>query len=90
MWLKAEINLVKPKCILLLGAQPLFYVLGIKGITKMRGNWYNIPWNEDIKCMPTFHPSYVQRKQYMKEGPEIAEAFRTDIEDVAIRAGIRQ
>jgi DNA polymerase len=88
MWLKNEINLMKPRCILLLGAQPLNYVLGLKGITKMRGNWYNIPWNEDIQCMPTFHPSYVQRKKYMKEGLEIEEAFRDDIKTVAINAGI--
>ena len=33
-WLKTEIELLKPSCILLLGAQPLKYVLGLKVITK--------------------------------------------------------
>jgi DNA polymerase len=88
MWLKREIELTKPNCLLLLGAQPLLFILGLKGITKMRGNLYNLPWNEEIQCMPTFHPSYVQRKQYMKEGPTISEAFREDIRNVAIHSGV--
>ena len=83
-WLKEEIEMVKPECILLLGNQPLYYVLKLRGITKLRGEWkdYN-----GIPCMPTYHPSYIQRKMYMKDGPEIMENFRNDVKGVAVEVG---
>jgi len=87
-WLRREIELLKPSCLLLLGAQPLKYVLGKTGITKIRGDWYNTLWDSNVKCMPTFHPSYVLRKKYMKEGKEIEASFINDIKMVAVEAGI--
>lgn len=87
-WLKKEIELLKPSYMLLLGAQPLKYILNMSGITKVRGSWYNVPWDSNIQCMPTFHPSYVARKQYMKEGKDIQAYFEQDIKTVAEKAGI--
>lgn len=80
-WLLQEITLTKPKYVLLIGAIPLKYVLGQKGITKCRGQWFE-------NYMPTYHPSYVLRKMYMKEGKQILEHFENDIKEVAIKAGI--
>ena len=87
-WLKQEVLLTKPHYVILLGAQPLKYVLGLTGITKLRGNYYDLPFSEmSSKCMPTFHPSYVLRKQYMEGGKQIRQQFEDDIRGVAKLAG---
>ena len=88
-WLFNEIILLKPSYLLLLGNQPLKYVLGLTGITKQRGSWktFNID-TMNIECMPTLHPSYVLRKQYMSDGASISKNFRDDIKIVAKRAGL--
>ena len=83
-WLREEIELSKPKYILLIGATPLKFLLGLTGITKLRGKWVNY---KDIQCMPTYHPSYVLRKEHMEEGKQIKADFVSDIKEVAIRAG---
>jgi len=87
-WLKNEILLLQPDYMLLLGAQPLKYILNMSGITNLRGKWYDYTLNKVIKCMPTFHPSYVLRKQYMKEGKIIKRDFERDIKMVATQAGL--
>ncbi len=79
-WLNKEIEITKPKYILLIGATPTKFLLGQIGITKIRGKWFEY---NCIKCMPTYHPSYVLRKQYMEEGKEIRECFEKDVETVA-------
>lgn len=57
-YLKRQIELIKPKVIVTLGAVPLKYILGQTGVSRMRGKWmeYN-----GIKAMPTFHPAYLLR-----------------------------
>jgi DNA polymerase len=83
-WLIREIEIVKPKLILLVGSTPTKFLLRQIGITKLRGLWFEF---KNIPCMPIYHPSYVQRKMYMKEGPQIKSDFCADIESVAKRAG---
>lgn len=54
-----EIELVKPKLIVTLGATPLTCLLNIKeGITKTRGQFYDF---QGIPVMPTFHPAFLLR-----------------------------
>ena len=54
-----EIDVVKPKVIVTLGATPLFSLLRVKeGITKIRGNFYEY---NGIPVMPTFHPAFLLR-----------------------------
>jgi DNA polymerase len=54
-----EIEIVKPKLIVTLGATPLASLLNIKeGITKTRGQFYNF---HGIAVMPTFHPAFLLR-----------------------------
>jgi DNA polymerase len=83
-WLYPEIEITQPRIILLIGATPLKFLLAMTGITKLRGQWFEY---KGIPCMPTFHPSFVIRKQYMTEGPQISKDFNEDIKTVAIRAG---
>jgi DNA polymerase len=87
-WLKEEIELTNPHYILLIGATPLRYLIGLSGITKLRGQWLEYdPMNKKIPCMPTYHPSYVQRKEHMEDGKRIKEEFISDIKMVAEKAG---
>jgi uracil-DNA glycosylase len=54
-----EIDVIKPKVIVTLGATPLFSLLRVKeGITKIRGQFYTY---HDIPVMPTFHPAFLLR-----------------------------
>lgn len=85
-WLRIEIEITKPKYLLLIGATPMKFLLGKMGITSLRGKWYSY---NNIPCMPTYHPSYVLRKQYMDEGDDIREAFKMDISEVARKAGFK-
>jgi DNA polymerase len=62
-YLKAQIALLKPQVIVCLGGTATEGLLGLTGITKVRGNWHTF---EGIDVMPTFHPSYLLRKQSAK------------------------
>lgn len=57
-YLLRQIELLKPKAIVLLGATPLLYLFNLKGITKLRGKW--LDWN-GIPVMPTYHPAFLLR-----------------------------
>jgi len=64
-YLLAQIELIKPKVIVVLGATAMKALLDIQlGITKMRGNWYNF---RGIPIMPTFHPAYLLRNPAAKK-----------------------
>jgi uracil-DNA glycosylase len=62
-YLNRQIELIKPKVIILLGAVPLQFLLGLNGITRLHGQWkdYN-----GIKVMPTFHPAFLLRDPRQK------------------------
>ncbi len=63
-YLRRQIELVRPKVIVTLGATPLRELLGVAtGITRIRGQWQRYG---NIPVMPTFHPAYVLR-QYTQE-----------------------
>ena len=62
-YLRRQIELLRPKVIVTLGATPLRELLNIQtGITKMRGQWQRLDMLGGIPVMPTFHPAYVLRK----------------------------
>jgi DNA polymerase len=66
-YLDAQIDLIKPKIILLCGATSVKSILGIKEpISKIRGQWFNGPNESGI--MPIFHPSYLLRNPSVAEG----------------------
>lgn len=66
-YLDAQIELIKPKIILLCGATALKSFIKTKeGISKIRGQWFEGPFGS--KMMPIFHPSYLLRNHSVKEG----------------------
>ena len=69
-YLKAQIDIIKPKIILLCGNVAVQSILpNIGGITKIRGKWYE--GSEIVhgaKIMPIFHPSYLLRNDSREKG----------------------
>lgn len=64
-YLKRQIDIIKPKVIVSLGATATKYLLGDMklAITKIRGNFYNY---ENTLLLPTYHPSYLLRSYSVK------------------------
>lgn len=78
-WLYEEIKIFNPKLLLILGNIPLKWVARLEGITYCRGKWIE---SMGIRTMPTFHPSYVLRKD--NEGDlEARRLFTQDIFEVS-------
>jgi len=66
-FLKAQIDLLKPKIILVCGNIALNTMLPQeRGITKARGKWFDGPYGS--KMMPIFHPSYLLRNDSREKG----------------------
>ena len=65
-WLDSQIELIKPKVIVLAGSTAVQSYLNInQPISKIRGKWIN---RESIKYMPIFHPSYLLRNSSNEKG----------------------
>lgn len=78
-WLWEEVALANPERLLLLGGTPLKYVADMEGITACRGQWITV---RGIRTLPTYHPSYVMRKD--GEGVMTIRAdFERDIKELA-------
>lgn len=58
-WVQRQLDVVKPKWVLLLGNVALESLLGVKGITKMRGQTFE---RNGVNYFPTYHPSFVLRE----------------------------
>ena len=57
--LHRQIEILRPKVIVTLGAPALKYVTGsMDGITRVRGTWLSY---RGVPVMPTYHPSFVLR-----------------------------
>ena len=66
-YLDAQIEILKPKIILLCGRIALYSMIDTTlGITKVRGQWFDGP--NDSKMMPIFHPSYLLRNASREKG----------------------
>ena len=66
-YLDAQLEVLKPKIILICGRVALNTFLPDKGgITKVRGQWFNGPYGS--KMMPIFHPSYLLRNGSREKG----------------------
>jgi uracil-DNA glycosylase len=75
-YLLSQIELIKPKIIVALGATAVRSLLDVQiGITKMRGHWYTF---RDIPIMPTFHPAYLLRNPPAKR--EVWEDMKAVLE----------
>ena len=69
-YLKAQIDIIQPKIILLCGNVAVQSILGnVGGITRIRGKWYDGGKNvHGAKLMPIFHPSYLLRNDSREKG----------------------
>ena len=66
-FLDAQVNILKPRIILLCGRVAVNSFLDTKlGITKLRGQWFEGP--DFSKMMPIFHPSYLLRNDSREKG----------------------
>ena len=65
-WLNEQIELIKPKVIVLAGSTAVQSYLDIdEPISKLRGKWIV---RDGIKYMPIFHPSYLLRNPSKEKG----------------------
>ena len=70
-YLHEQIDLIRPKVIVALGATAVEGLLGKTiGITKLRGNWKTY---RGIPLMPTYHPAYLLRNQAPSEKRRVWE-----------------
>ena len=69
-YLKAQIDIIKPRIILLCGNVAVQSILpNAGGITKIRGKWYiGTEIVHGAKLMPIFHPSYLLRNDSREKG----------------------
>lgn len=80
-YLQSQINLVKPKVIILLGSVALKNILGENyGITASRGKWIE---KDNIRYMPTWHPAALLRDENKKIEfwKDLKEAFNIEKEE---------
>jgi DNA polymerase len=70
-YLHEQIDLIRPKVIMALGATAVEGLLGkTLGITKLRGTWKTY---RGTPLMPTYHPAYLLRNQAMSEKRKVWE-----------------
>lgn len=76
-----QLELASPKVIVTLGNIPLKGLLGVEGITKLRGTWRL--YRGSIPVMPTYHPSYVLRNPT----PQVKREVWSDLREVLKQLG---
>ena len=71
-YLRAQIELIRPKVLVALGGTAMEGLFGKMddGITKLRGRWREF---QGIPVMPTYHPSYLLRNQLVSVKREVWE-----------------
>lgn len=71
-YLREQLELIRPKVIVALGATAVEGLLGKlpTGITRLRGQWQQ--W-QGIPVMPTYHPAYLLRNQALAEKRKVWE-----------------
>lgn len=78
-YLHEQIALVRPRAIVALGATACEGLLGVSGITRLRGTWRL--YRAEIPVMPTFHPAYLLRT------PEAKREVWADLKQVMQKLG---
>ena len=87
-FLHEQIDLIRPKVIVALGATAVEGLLGKTiGITKLRGNWKTY---RGIPLMPTYHPAYLLRNQAMSEKRRVWEDMLAVMEKLGMSASEKQ
>jgi len=85
-FLAEQLDLLKPKVIIALGATAVQGLLGTtEGITRLRGQWKTY---RGIPVMPTFHPAYLLRtpqakREVWKDLQDVLRRLRDDASDAS-------
>jgi uracil-DNA glycosylase len=70
-WLHEQIDIIRPKVLVGLGATAIEGLLGkTAGIMRLRGQWHTY---RDIPLMPTYHPAFLLRNQAVSEKRKVWE-----------------
>jgi DNA polymerase len=87
-FLHEQIDLIRPKVLVALGATAVEGLLGKTiGITKLRGAWQKY---RGIPLMPTYHPAYLLRNQAMSEKRKVWEDMLAVMEKLEMPVSTRQ
>jgi uracil-DNA glycosylase len=87
-FLHEQIDLIRPKVLVGLGATAVEGLLGASGgITKLRGNWKSY---RDIPLMPTFHPSYLLHNQVLSIKRQVWEDMLQVMEKLSMPISEKQ
>jgi uracil-DNA glycosylase family 4 len=87
-YLHEQIDLIRPKVIVALGATAVEGLLGkTLGITKLRGTWKTY---RGTPLMPTYHPAYLLRNQAMSEKRKVWEDMLAVMEKLGMPASEKQ
>jgi len=87
-YLHEQIDLIRPKVIVALGATAVEGLLGkTLGITKLRGTWKTY---RGTPLMPTYHPAYLLRNQSLSEKRRVWEDMLAVMERLGMPIGEKQ
>jgi DNA polymerase len=86
-WLLAQIDIIRPKVLVALGATAVEGLLGKTGISKLRGNWQSY---RGIPLMPTYHPAYLLRNQALSEKRKVWEDMLQVMEKLGLPISTKQ
>lgn len=87
-YLHAQIDLIRPRVLVALGATAVEGLLGkTEGITRLRGNWKTY---RGIALMPTYHPAYLLRNQSHEEKRKVWEDMLLVMEKLAMPISEKQ
>jgi DNA polymerase len=87
-YLHEQIDLIKPKVLVALGATAVEGLLGkTQGITKLRGHWQEY---RGTPLMPTYHPAYLLRNQAMGEKRRVWEDMLQVMEKLEMPISAKQ
>ena len=87
-FLHEQIDLIRPKVLVALGATAVEGLLGkTAGITRLRGNWQVY---RGIPLMPTYHPAYLLRNQALSEKRKIWEDMLQVMEKLGLAISEKQ
>jgi DNA polymerase len=87
-YLLEQIDLIRPRVIVALGATAVEGLLGLTtGIMRLRGHWQDF---RGVPVMPTFHPAYLLRNQALTEKRKVWEDMLAVMEKLGLPISERQ
>ena len=82
-----QIDIIRPKAIVALGATAAEGLLGLSGISRLRGKWQSF---RGVPVMPTYHPAYLLRNQALSEKRKVWEDMLAVMEKLGMPISDKQ